>query len=1002
MPESLTPNIAPIPTALDPAVLRGLDFPQRPIRSTEIKTEPSGSADKEPPQTFGSAFERGEFHDSPDAAITLTPKYEDTRFDFLGKSGGAESARGGFIGNFNANAQINIGSALKRWSSYSRDLGFEENVDEGAFRQIVLDRNIEYRPMTAREAKWAAYQYDGEVYAGVLEKNGQKNWAGAIAGGVFGGIYDSINIGVTVVTGGLGVALGPVAATAAQSARWWGKPLEIALATGAHSRTVAGVAGRATTEFMATVPLELHVREKYGETYTPTDMAVDAFVSALFVTGQIGVKVLRESRANYNKAHRDELKREATLSADEQIAAAASGRNYFETGDSDIVTPADIGASSVAIVEASSKPMSGGKKMVVQPTLEGVGARNERLLTEYKAGGQPDATGKSFISNQINSQIVQSIYNIGKYGDRNEARRLVTLLRKTGAIGPGRAANAADAFLAEFQGFAERIDSRFPDQQVIDVDGLGENPLGWIDRALKRERTETRALQTTSITTNLADEFPAIENPVQQIEARTATAISDDAARFVKEQTPTEKAAKPVSPKADVLAGPTGKTVTAFGPSNEEFEFRYRVVEVKQPVTSNNNDFTVNEQYDADLQPRDREERVDLKTQVSNIANDMNATKLLHDTRQIQSGIPIVDSDGTAINNGRIMGARILADTNPVEYRRRYVEPLLNEYADLYGIKREDIEKLESPSLVRELVTKIDDRAEFARKTNEGEQAKMSEFESAGSTAKRVSDDDVAGITLAQNAGQGKTAVQEIGRVILNALPINERAGLTDAGGLLNPAGVRLAEAVLFSKTYPGPQGKLLLENFIDTADMELKGLGNALINSIPAVAKIEAMIRVGTLDKGYALAADIEAAAGKMLSLRKEGVGVPEYFSQTNLFGDRGLTAEQEIFLKLLDDGRKSAGRLAEIFHNYALQVTPTRQGGLFDAAPSKTDVLNLVLREQAERGAAIGEGATKAMEALLELEKAAGNNTELLDILKQSKQLMADFPNRVKGCKF
>ena len=117
-----------------------------------------------------------------------------------------------------------------------------------------------------------------------------------------------------------------------------------------------------------------------------------------------------------------------------------------------------------------------------------------------------------------------------------------------------------------------------------------------------------------------------------------------------------------------------GIETEAFGadPSqiDKVYQFRYRVVDLDDVIPSHTDALTPNPDYPQELQPRLRN-RAASRTQIENIAKNLNPRALLLDSGFIDTGSMIVGPDLVVESgNGRVLALRKASQDFPEQYAR--------------------------------------------------------------------------------------------------------------------------------------------------------------------------------------------------------------------------------------------------------------------------------------------------------------------------------------------
>ncbi len=147
------------------------------------------------------------------------------------------------------------------------------------------------------------------------------------------------------------------------------------------------------------------------------------------------------------------------------------------------------------------------------------------------------------------------------------------------------------------------------------------------------------------------------------------------------------------------------------------YEFRYRVVDLNDVIPSHNDNLTPHTDYPAELQPRLRD-RAASRTQIANIAKNLNPRALLQDSGFIDTGPMIVGDDLVVESgNGRVLALRKASQDFPEQYAK--YKNMLETMAAHFGINKDMLAKIDNPVLVRERTSEVD-RAKFAAEANVG------------------------------------------------------------------------------------------------------------------------------------------------------------------------------------------------------------------------------------------------------------------------------------------
>jgi len=379
---------------------------------------------------------------------------------------------------------------------------------------------------------------------------------------------------------------------------------------------------------------------------------------------------------------------------------------------------------------------------------------------------------------------------------------------------------------------------------------------------------------------------------------------------------------------------------------SKRYEFRYRVADLSDLIPSNLPNGAPNPDFPRVLQPRSRE-RVASQLQIDQIAQGLEPDALLNDVGRLDSGPMIVGADNIVESgNGRTLALQRAAQNYPEQYQR-YVEDLRGRL-DEYGLSPDDIEGVKTPVLVRERVSEVD-RAAFSAEANNSGILRMSSVEQAAQDAGNLSDDVVANLSVSENdtiaSALRKTENRDLVRQWVGTLPENERAGVLDADGNLSAQGYERLTNAMLMQTYGQGAGERIARAFIESADPTVRSVQNALMQSLPDMARSEALIRAGHRDAGLSIADDVGAAVDMLARLKREGVKVSDYLGQDAMF-ERELTPLQESILDFLDRGQRKPSTIRDALKEYAQRVENTADPNQVDmfggqvATPSREDL--------------------------------------------------------------
>lgn len=404
-----------------------------------------------------------------------------------------------------------------------------------------------------------------------------------------------------------------------------------------------------------------------------------------------------------------------------------------------------------------------------------------------------------------------------------------------------------------------------------------------------------------------------------------------------------------------------GMETEAFGsdPSqiDKVYQFRYRVVGLDDVIPSHNDNLMPNPDYLTELQPRIRD-RAASRTQIENIAKNLNPRALIQDSGFIDTGPMIVGSDLIVESgNGRVLALRKASQDFPEQYGK--YKTMLEAMSERLGIDKEELEKIDNPVLVRERISEVD-RVKFAAEANVGTVMAMSPYEQALQDAGRLSPTVVSTLAVGEEQTIDQAlrmrANDHIIKHFVGNIPSTERASIADEKGTINQQGIDRLKLAIFAKTYTGDAGKRLTRIFGESADPMVKSIENAMFASLPDMAKAEGLIDAKQREADLSIAPDMAEVVDTYASLKAMGMTIKDYLAQQAMFEER-LTPFQKDLLEHLDDIARKPKQVREMLRNIAGKVVdaPSKgQIGMLGLEPITKEamVYGVVNRQRKEIG--------------------------------------------------
>lgn len=449
-----------------------------------------------------------------------------------------------------------------------------------------------------------------------------------------------------------------------------------------------------------------------------------------------------------------------------------------------------------------------------------------------------------------------------------------------------------------------------------------------------------------------AEHLRALDQAVQQVTQGQAARVAMDP------PPPTRLATEREARLAEATAAATdlgpGARFYSFTPAGRGVLVEARVVELDSLVPSHGPDGTRNPAYphDEGIQPRPRGE-APLQDQVREIAARLIPERLLPNV-EAGSGAPIIGPDLVVESgNGRVAALM-----------RVYGDPALAEQAAAYratlAARGFAVGGMRAPVVVAERVTAMSpaERAAFVREANARTTAEAGQAQRARDDARLVED----ALPLWRGGDVDSVANAPFVRRFLEALGPAERAGLLDAQGRLNPAGVQRVGDALIGRAYGEELGPLL-DVLLGGSNDGMRALAGALRDVAGAWARMRAAAARGEIDPAMDVTADLVAAARLLNDARRTRQSVRDLLSQADIERVEPTDTTRALLASMHRDPDMQGpilprNRLTQRLEGYIDAAMDTQPGpGLFDLAPVRPgDRLAAVARrDAAETGEAV-----------------------------------------------
>lgn len=372
---------------------------------------------------------------------------------------------------------------------------------------------------------------------------------------------------------------------------------------------------------------------------------------------------------------------------------------------------------------------------------------------------------------------------------------------------------------------------------------------------------------------------------------------------------------------------------TVFDSDRTRIDVRYELTDLAKLVTSNTDDFTVNPNYPAELQPRQRD-RAAGQAQIADIVSRFQPERLGR-SPDASTGAPIVGPDNVVESgNGRTMALRRIYAQAP-DTAAEYKAWLTRQGYSLQG--------LEQPALIARRLSPLDGdaRRRFTVAAQRSGTLTLSAAEQAMADARQM--DSI--LHLHEGGDVGRAGNARFVSAFVDKLPQADQGAMTTTDGRLSLDGARRIDAALLARAFDAPD---LLGRMLETADDGNRALAGALLDVAPAWARMRAAVAAGEVSPHVDATGDLLDAVRMIRDARAAGRPLSQLLSQIDAF-DRPSPAT-EMFLSRMLRGKTTASReaIGEALTRYVDEAMKTSAGrDLLGAEPPRaSDILDALKR--------------------------------------------------------
>lgn len=370
----------------------------------------------------------------------------------------------------------------------------------------------------------------------------------------------------------------------------------------------------------------------------------------------------------------------------------------------------------------------------------------------------------------------------------------------------------------------------------------------------------------------------------------------------------------------------------------------FKIIDARNLVISHEADGTVNPDYPAEIQPRDRA-RSTSQAWVQKTARSLDPDSLGR-TQRADTGAPIVGPDRVVESgNGRAMAIREAYRLGQADEYREWLE----ENAEYFGVDVAKIKRLKAPVLVRVRTSAID-RVAFAVEANQDDKLAMTATEKARSDARRLDDAMLAKLA---DGDLGSAANRDFVAAFLQSLGEAESAQYLTTDGKPTSSLLNRLQAALFAGAYSDDR---LLELTADVAKPEIANIVAALNSAAPDFMRAKSLDRVGAETAGSQVVDSVElslnqeavnaiiAATNVLRQAKDSGMSLDEFLRQGDMFGGTDpAVAAMAVFIQANNRSAKRMGTAFKAMAQFVESENARKQtAGLFGDEPASfTDIV-------------------------------------------------------------
>lgn len=361
-------------------------------------------------------------------------------------------------------------------------------------------------------------------------------------------------------------------------------------------------------------------------------------------------------------------------------------------------------------------------------------------------------------------------------------------------------------------------------------------------------------------------------------------------------------------------------------------------------------------------------------------AAKLTPDRLLKQPVDLANGAPIIDEFGNVVAGNHRIGFLNEARDNFPEQWAKYQQALPDSLGQ-YGLTAADLQDLTNPVLVYKVADDAD-TMNIVIDANTPNQQQMSPLELANLYSLYLDNELISKIEF----GEGKTvddvirseSVDDLRRNFIDNLQDVEKGQyLIGDTVFMNESGYQAFKEALLARVYGGTtDGQILLAEIINGGTDFSKTFMNAMVEAMPAMARVESAIAAGDLDASYSISGKLATAIIEYQIWRNQPKA--SRYSLQEMANQLWGTIPQDIIKMeiFFNNNSTNVQKLADFFIMYSNEVTRESDNM---ALPGFEEVTAL-------------KPAAETLDSLLDTVNAAGQSAVVVDMTNSNLSQMVN----------